>query len=161
MSFAEWMRHIYWVGWQHILSRVATSKANIFSLWGRIGGGSDGNMSAYNAGDPGSILGSGRSSGGGNGNPLQYSCLEYPMDGGARWATVHGVTKSWRWLSDFTHYGVGGETGYTAQEGLKSINSYNLGEGRMIRVWFFCSCIPRPSLVLPALSSLGHHNNIF
>jgi len=55
-------------------------------------------------------------------------------------------------------YRVGGETGYTAQKDLKSINSYNMGEGRTIRVWFFCSCIPRPSLVLSALSSLGHHN---
>ena len=36
-----------------------------------------------------------------NGNPLQYSCLENPMDGGAWWAAVHGVTKSWAWLSDF------------------------------------------------------------
>ena len=46
-------------------------------------GGSDGKASAYNAGDLGSIPGWGRSSGEGNGNPLQYSCLENPMDGGA------------------------------------------------------------------------------
>ena len=45
--------------------------------------GSDGKASAYNAGDPGSIPGSGRSPGEGNGNPPQYSCLENPMDGGA------------------------------------------------------------------------------
>ena len=45
--------------------------------------GSDGKASAYNAGDLGSIPESGRSSGEGNGNPLQYSCLENPMDGGA------------------------------------------------------------------------------
>ena len=38
----------------------------------------------------------------GNGNPLQYSCLENPRDGGAWWAAVHGVTKSWTRLSDFT-----------------------------------------------------------
>ena len=38
----------------------------------------------------------------GNGNPLQYSCLENPTDGGAWWATVQGVTKSQTWLSDFT-----------------------------------------------------------
>ena len=38
----------------------------------------------------------------GNGNPLQYSCLENPMDGGAWWAAVHGAAKSWTWLSDFT-----------------------------------------------------------
>ena len=50
---------------------------------------------AEDAGDAmGLILGSGRSPGGGHGNPLQYSCLENPMDRGAWWATVHGVTKS-------------------------------------------------------------------
>ena len=38
----------------------------------------------------------------GNGTPLQYSCLENPMDGGAWWAAVHGVAKSWTLLSDFT-----------------------------------------------------------
>ena len=46
------------------------------------------------AGDAGSIPGSGRFLGGGHGNPLQYSCLENPMDRGAWWATFHGVTKS-------------------------------------------------------------------
>ena len=45
-------------------------------------GGSDGKVSAYNVGDPGSIPGSGGSPGEGNGNPLHYSCLENPMDGG-------------------------------------------------------------------------------
>ena len=65
-------------------------------------GSSDGKASAYNTGDPGSIPGSGRSPGEGNGNPLQCSCLENPMDGGAWWATVHGVTKSRTQLSDFT-----------------------------------------------------------
>ena len=48
-----------------------------------------------NAGDVGSIPGSGRSPGGGHGSLLQYSCLENPMDTGAQWATVHGVSKSW------------------------------------------------------------------
>ena len=52
-----------------------------------------GKESAYSAGDPGSILGSGRSPGEGNGYSLQYSCLENPMDRGAWQATVHGVTK--------------------------------------------------------------------
>jgi len=65
-------------------------------------GSSDGKVSAYNVGDPGSIPGSGRSSGKGKGNPLQYSCLETPMDRGAWYATVHGVTKSRTRLSDFT-----------------------------------------------------------
>ena len=46
-------------------------------------GGSDGKASLYNAGDPGSILGLGRFPGEGNGNPLEDSCLENPMDGGA------------------------------------------------------------------------------
>ena len=50
--------------------------------------------SAGNTGDTSSIPGSGRSPGGGNGNPLQYSFLENPMDRGAWQATVHGVTKS-------------------------------------------------------------------
>ena len=49
--------------------------------------------SACNAGDSGSIPGSGRSSGEGNGNPLQYSCLGNPMDRGAWQATVYGVTR--------------------------------------------------------------------
>ena len=59
-------------------------------------------MSACNAGDLGLIPRSGRSSGQGNGNPLQYSCLENPMDGGAWWAIVHGVAKSRTRLSGFT-----------------------------------------------------------
>ena len=51
-----------------------------------------------------SIPGSGRSPGEGNGTSLQYSGLENPMDRGAWWATVHGVTKSWTQLSDFTFH---------------------------------------------------------
>ena len=58
---------------------------------------------ASNAGDLGSIPGSGRSPGEGNGNPLQYSCLENPMGGGAWWTTVHGVAKRRTRLSDFSH----------------------------------------------------------
>ena len=65
-------------------------------------GGSEVKASACNAGDLGSIPGSGRSPGEENGNPLQYSCLETSMDGGAWWATVHGVAKSQTRLSDFT-----------------------------------------------------------
>ena len=64
--------------------------------------GSDGKVSACNAGDPGSIPGSGRSLGEGNGNPFRYSCLGNPMDGGAWWPTVHGVAKNWTRLNDFT-----------------------------------------------------------
>ena len=51
-------------------------------------------MSACNAGDLGSIPGSGRSPGEGNGNPLQCSCLEDPRDGGAWWAAMYGVAES-------------------------------------------------------------------
>ena len=57
-------------------------------------GGSEVKESAWNVGDLGSIPGLGRSPGERNGNPLQYSCLENPMEGGAWWAAVHGVAKS-------------------------------------------------------------------
>ena len=62
-------------------------------------GDSDGKESACSVEDLSSIPGSGRSPGEGNGNPLQHSCLENPMDGGARWAT-----KSWTRLSDYFHF---------------------------------------------------------
>ena len=61
-------------------------------------GGSDGKESASNEGDLGSSPGLERSPGGGHGNPLQYSCLDNPMDRGAWWATVGGVAKSQTWL---------------------------------------------------------------
>ena len=56
--------------------------------------GSDGKESICNVGDTGSIPGLGRSPGGVHNNPLQYSCLENPVDGGAWQATVHGVAKN-------------------------------------------------------------------
>ena len=62
--------------------------------------GSDGKESAHKEGNPGSIPGSGGSSGEGNGKTLQYSCLENSTDRGAWWATVHEVTKSWTQLRD-------------------------------------------------------------
>ena len=65
-------------------------------------GGAEVKVSACNVGDLGSIPGLGRSPGEGNGNPLQYSCLENPMDRGAWWATVHGVAKSRTRLNDVT-----------------------------------------------------------
>ena len=52
--------------------------------------------------DTGSVPGSGRCPGGGRGNPLQYSCLENPMDRGAWWATVHRIAKSWTRLKGFS-----------------------------------------------------------
>ena len=66
-------------------------------------GGSASKESACNAGDPSLIPGSGRSPEGRNGNPLQYSCLENPMDRGVWWATVHGIAKSWTQLSEHGH----------------------------------------------------------
>ena len=63
-------------------------------------GGSDGKESACHAEDMGSISGLESSPGEGNGKPLQYSCLQHPMDRGVWWAVVHGVTKSWTLLSD-------------------------------------------------------------
>ena len=65
-------------------------------------GGSDSKASVYNAEDPGSVPGCGRSPGEGNGNPFQNSCLENPVDGKAWWTTVHGVAKSQTQLSNFT-----------------------------------------------------------
>ena len=79
-------------------------KDTLVSLCSTMGfpGGSEVKASAWNAGDPGLIPGSGRSPEEGNGTPLQYSCLENPMEGGVWQATVHGVAKSRTRLSDFT-----------------------------------------------------------
>ena len=65
-----------------------------YAIYNIFPGSSEVKASAGNAGDLGSIPGLGRSPGEGNGTPLQYSCLENPMDGGAWWATVHGVANS-------------------------------------------------------------------
>ena len=67
----------------------------MYDSTGSFSGGSDSKESACNAGDTGLIPGSGKSPGEGSGNPLQYSCLENPLDRGAWWTTIHGVTKSW------------------------------------------------------------------
>ena len=69
--------------------------------WG-FPGGSDHKESTCNEGDTGSATGSGRFSGGGNGNPLQYSCLENSMYRRVWWATAHGIAKSQKRLSDLT-----------------------------------------------------------
>ena len=61
----------------------------------RLPGGPIGKNPVANAGDPGSIPGSGRSPGDGNGHPSRYSCLGNPTDRGAWRATVHGASKSW------------------------------------------------------------------
>ena len=86
--------NLYLLHWQENPSPLTSSLAYLIDVsgmkWG-FPGGSEGKASACNAGDRGSIPESGRSPGEGNGTPLQYSCLENPMDGGAWWATVHGV----------------------------------------------------------------------
>ena len=64
--------------------------------------GSHGKESACNVGDQGSVPELGRSTGEGNGNPLQDSCQENSTDRGASWATVHEVTKSWTLLNNYT-----------------------------------------------------------
>ena len=74
---------------------ILTSRVSTFP------GSSVGKESACKVGDPGLIPGLGRSPGGGLGNPLQYSCLKYPMDRGSWWATVHAVTKSQTHLRDW------------------------------------------------------------
>ena len=71
-------------------------------IWYYLGfpGSLDGKQSGHNEGDPHSTPGSGWFPGEGNGNQFQYFCLENPMDRGVWWATVHGVEKSWSWLSN-------------------------------------------------------------
>ena len=82
--------------WKGELSTVSSSSCK--GHW--FPGGSDGKTSACNAGDRGSIPGSGGSPGEGNGNPLQYSYLENPMERGAWQATVHGVAKAFTFTYD-------------------------------------------------------------
>ena len=79
--------------------------------------------------DTGSIPGSGRSPWGGNGNPLQHSCLGNPMDRGALWATIRGVTKSWTWLS--TH-------------SCRAPHSYEILTWQQITQWAHEGAIPSP-----------------
>ena len=88
------------LGWENPLEKGKVTHSSILAWiipWTIRG--SEGKEPTCSAGDPGSIPGSGGSSGEGNGNPLQYSCLENSMDRGAWWATVHGVTKSQTRLS--------------------------------------------------------------
>ena len=88
---------LHWLGsvqaaWRGLLRWGSANLIKSNTWWDFPGGLVEKNLPA-NAGDRGLIPGSGRSPGGGNGNPLQYSCLENSMDRGAWWATVHGVAK--------------------------------------------------------------------
>ena len=78
-------------------------KFHFSKIWESFPGSSIGKESACNAGDPSSIPGSGTSLGEGNGNPLQYSCLENPTDRGAWWTTAHGIARNWTLLSTSTN----------------------------------------------------------
>ena len=81
---------------------LSTGSHRVGHNWSDLAVAADCKASVYNAGDPGSVPGLGRSPGEGNGNPLQYYYLENTMDRGAWSATVQGVAKSRTWLSDFT-----------------------------------------------------------
>ena len=85
-----------------LISSASVRSIQFLSFIVPIPGGSEVKASACNAGDLGSIPGLGRSPGEGNGNRLQYICLENPMDRGACWATVHRATQSWIWLNNLT-----------------------------------------------------------
>ena len=76
------------------------SKQAKTTLYSTYTGGTSGKESTFSAGDGGSVPGLGRSPGGGNGNPLQYSWLENSMGRGVWWTTVHGLKKSQTWLRD-------------------------------------------------------------
>ena len=90
LVYSGFYKHHHYLISKHFLPFTVLAKKSIFTLYIKgFPGGSDGKASACNVGDPGSIPGSGRSSGEGNGNPLQYSCLENSMDGEAWWATVY------------------------------------------------------------------------
>ena len=73
---------------------ISGKKCKEVKKFGGFPGGSAVKNPPDNPGDTGLIPGSGRSPGGGNGNPLEYSCLENPIDSEAWWPTVHGVTES-------------------------------------------------------------------
>ena len=114
-------------------------------------GSSEGRESAWSAGDPGSILGSGRSPGAGSGNPLKYSCLENSMDRGVWWATVDRVTKSRTRMSDYHHYYFMFRTalGNGARDGKNEGNFWRIWP----KCWFACfrsskGCIEKHSFDL-------------
>ena len=96
-----WWAAIYGVAQSRTGLKRLSSSSNSQCSWD-FPGGSDGKESACKVGNLGLIPGLGRSPGEENGYPLQNSCLENSMDGGAWQATVHGVAKSWTWQSDFT-----------------------------------------------------------
>ena len=109
-QYVIWSKVLKWKAeqkWEEIISRKATWEqyyvldllVGLVSLWD-FPCSSDSTESAYNVGGPGLIPGSRKSPGEGRGYPLQYSCFKNSVDRGVWWTTVHGVAKSWTWLSD-------------------------------------------------------------
>ena len=98
-----WVNHC-WVNHEWMNEWVSSLRRNFSSLLRTSLVAQMVKASAYNAGDLGLIPGLGRSTGDGNGNPLQYSCLKNLMDRGAWWATVHGVAKSQTWLKQLSRH---------------------------------------------------------
>ena len=100
-----------------------------------------------NTGDVGPSPGSGRSPGGGHGYPLQYSYLESPMDRGAWWARVHGVTKSrtWlKWLSTDAQMFLSSQNSHVEPPGWRNMEVGSLGENCLwVKPlwWDCCSCL--------------------
>ena len=118
-------------------------------------------------GELGSIPGSGRSPGEGNGNPLQYSCLENPMGAGAWWATVHGVAKSGTRLSDFTftftYVFIFLFHGSTSWGTLVCLRLPLFQEGSLIKNWLFPAAEPAdpsgsPAVLMASLMRLWYLN---
>ena len=88
----------------HGVAKSWTRLSDFYFTWASLVAQMVKSLSTCRVGHLVSIPGSGRSPGEGNGNPLQYSCLENPLDGGAWQTAVHGVTQSWTRLSDFTFF---------------------------------------------------------
>ena len=102
------------------------------------------------AGNASSIPGLGRFPGGGHGNPLQYSCLENPMERGAQWATVHRVSKSWIRLSDLAH-----TQAPRSQFSIKGfLPAPLLFLKKKLRIFFF---LPEHSIDLCSMGKHGEH----
>ena len=93
IAFSACLLRAYQILYTHTHTHV------LCNIWG-FPHSSVGKESACSAGEQGSIPGLGRSPGKGNGNPLQYPCLENPIDRGAWWGAAHGIAKSWAQLSN-------------------------------------------------------------